>query len=426
MDGVKEITVMQMTAHLVPPGHAAFAGIMHVKGRKKWIFFILPLVIIFGLVAALPVPGCMTTPLSFLASIDTMKVSRDTQTRPLSTSEITAIVKVSASLNTNYITVDTNWDYPGYLQKWINAIRATGRHVWFRGHPNKWENNNGATGIMAPAEYEATEQQFITSHPSFFRSGDIFDACPEPEQGLYWFATYGEKWTPHAPNTATRDYNAFIRDTTDVADKALHQQGIYGVTTTIRSINSFFASHPDVFEQATADRLGRITVDSYPEKDTTDPTVAAQARVSELETIENIWHLPIIIGEMGYSNHIDVDDATQQAVLKAEFDAIQSLPYLAGVNYWVGAGSNSAGGYTYILKKTGGFWSPRLAARDLSAFYKTKLEQGTPTLLDHLLSHARGLLGTCIVQVFIAEEFVSWRTRLTATQQLSHYLMYRL
>ncbi|HLZ61732.1 MAG TPA: hypothetical protein VKR06_32715 [Ktedonosporobacter sp.] len=355
----------------------AFARTTPPKRRTKWIFFVLLSVILLGATIAVTTPGREATAFSFAASIDTMKASRDTQTHPLSQGEITAIVQASAKLNVNYITVDTNWDYPDYIQQWVTAIRAVGLHVWFRGHPNKWENNNGASGLMTPTEYATVEQRFITAHPAFFRSGDIFDACPEPEQGNYWKATYGEQWTSNAPNTATRDYNAFIRATTDVADHALRNLGIAGVTTTIRSTNSFFASHADVFEQATADRLGQITIDSYPEKGTTDPAVAAQARVEELDTIERLWHLPIVIGEMGYSNQMEVDDATQQAVLKAEFDAIRPLPYLAGVNYWVGAGSNSAGGYTYILKKTDDLWSPRLAARELSTFYQTKLQQET-------------------------------------------------
>ncbi|HEX3641643.1 MAG TPA: hypothetical protein VHV10_10155 [Ktedonobacteraceae bacterium] len=308
----------------------------------------------------------------FFASIDTMKESRDTETRPLSSNEILDIVKLSASVNTNYITVDTHWEYSHYLLQWINAIRATGRHVWFRSQPNQWENQNGATGTMTPAQYKAAEQNFILTHISLFQSGDIFDACPEPEQGHYWFNQYGDRWTWNAPNSATRDYNAFIRDTTDVANAAFQQKGIQGVITTIRSINTFFASHPDVFEQATAEKLGRMTIDSYPEQSTTDPLTAANARVDELKTIENIWHLPIIIGEMGYSNNVEVNDVTQQSVLKAEFQAIKPLAYVAGMNYWVGSGTNTSGGYTYIFAKSGQGWFLRPAANELSLFYKTK------------------------------------------------------
>jgi hypothetical protein len=97
--------------------------------------------------------------------------------------------------------------------------------------------------------------------------------------------------------------------------------------------------------------------------------------MSELNTIENIWHLPIIIGEMGYSNKINVDDTTQQAVLKAELDAIDPLNYVAGINYWVGAGTQHSGGYTHIFAKSGETWFLRPAALELSQFYKNKLNR---------------------------------------------------
>ena len=54
---------------------------------------------------------------TFVASVDTMKESRDTETRPLSSTEILDIVRLSARINTNYITVDTHWDYPDYMQQ---------------------------------------------------------------------------------------------------------------------------------------------------------------------------------------------------------------------------------------------------------------------------------------------------------------------
>lgn len=338
---------------------------------------VLLLLVVAVLYTAFLVPRLTAVPSSpsssFFASIDTMKSSRDTETHPLSHQEITNIVKLSASLHTNYITVDTLWEYSSYMKQWIDAIRATGRHVWFRGHPNQWENNNHTPGIMTLKQYEAAEKEFILQHASFFQPGDIFDACSEPEEGHYWKATYGSEWTSHAPNAATVEYNAFLRDTTDIANSTLHLKGIQGVITTIRSTNSFFATHPKVLEQATVNKFGYITVDSYPDQFTTDPTNAANARLKELQTIENIWHLPIVIGEMGYSNNVDVNDTTQQAVLKAEFEALVPLSYLAGVNYWVGAGTNTSGGYTHIFAVVNGIWSLRPAAHELSAFYQSKL-----------------------------------------------------
>jgi hypothetical protein len=305
-----------------------------------------------------------------ITSIDTMKESRDTETRPMAPAQIADDVDLAASLNTNYITVDTHWDYPDYMQQWVNAIRATGRHVWFRIHPNQWGDNNGTTGIMTPAQYEASEQAFIAAHPAFFQPGDILDPCPEPENGLYWIATYGKGWTANPPNVATEAYNAFIRDTTTIADQTLHAAGIHGVITTVRSTNSFFAAHPGDLEAATVAMLGHVTYDSYPEGTTTDPATATAARVNEIEAVEQAWPgVPIILGEMGYSNKMEVDDTTQEAVLSAEFAAIAPLPNIAGINYWVGAGTSNSGGYTHIFNGSTGSWILRPAAIDLAAFY---------------------------------------------------------
>ncbi len=304
----------------------------------------------------------------FIASIDTMKLSRDTASQPLSVQEISSVVKASASLNTNYITVDTQWDYPDYMAEWIKAIRSINRHIWFRIYPIQWEDDSEEANIMTPAQYLLSEKNFLLEHPSFFQTGDILDPCAEPEHGLYWDATYGTNWTSNAPNAATKAYNAFLRQTTDVANAALSQYGRVGVITTIRSIGSYMATHPAILEKATVEKFGSITVDSYPDQDTVIPAVAAWARVTELNTIEALWHVPIVIGEMGYSNQIPVDDTVQQVVLKEEFSQLQSLPYLVGVNYWVGAGSHTAGGYTYLLTKKGNSWILRPAAYGLAAF----------------------------------------------------------
>lgn len=58
-----------------------------------------------------PVSSAPKTSTTFIASIDTMKVSRDTWQRQLSPGEIRDIVNLFASLHTNSITADTHWDY---------------------------------------------------------------------------------------------------------------------------------------------------------------------------------------------------------------------------------------------------------------------------------------------------------------------------
>ena len=354
---------------------------------RKIVMLLLLLIVTAVLFTVFVMPRFTSVPPSsspsFFASIDTMKESRDTETHPLSWQAITNIVNLSASLKNNYITVDTEWNYPNYMQQWIAAVRASGHHVWFRIFPHQWERSDSVTDIMTPVQYESSEWSFISSHPSFFRPGDILDPCPEPENGQYWLATYGEHWSNHAPNQATDDFNSFLIDLTTTANQAFQQLGIKGVITTVHSLDPWAAEHTQMLYQSTVQQLGNlVTVDGYPDQYTIDPVTAANAWLEQLMRIHDAHPTArILIGEMGYSNKINVNDATQQAVLKAELDAIAPLPYLAGVNYWVGPGTQWSGGYTHIFVKSGSTWSLRPAALELSKFYETKLYGNTQ---DHL------------------------------------------
>src|SRR5689334_23217730 len=70
-------------------------------------------------------------PPTFIASVDTMKESRDTDRWRISQPEIAQEVAQMAGLGVNYITVDTHWEYADYAQEWVDAIRGAGMHVWF-------------------------------------------------------------------------------------------------------------------------------------------------------------------------------------------------------------------------------------------------------------------------------------------------------
>jgi len=314
---------------------------------------------------------------AFIASIDTMKVSRDTATHPETASQIAQAVDLCASLNTTYITVDTNWEYPAYMKEWIDAIRAAGKHVWFRTQPNQWHDDNGATGIMSPSQFESAERSFIDAHPGFFRAGDIFDPISEPEDGLYWNATFPSGWSwRHAPNTYTNQFNRFILQTTEIANRALKANGVRGVITNIRSVSGWWAASPKSLYNRTVDRLGNVTFDSYPEGTLTDPTAAAHARLSELAAIHAARpDVPVIVGEMGYSDGLPVSDAQQESVIAEELTGIRTLGYVAGLNYWVGPGTSTSGGYTHIFAGRAGAWTLRPAANDLGSFFRSYLSE---------------------------------------------------
>ena len=87
--------------------------------------------------------ACRLNPGHFLASIDTMKESMDTDAYPLTSAQIADDVNLAATLSTNYVTVDTHWDYPAYMRRWVDAVRNARKHVWFRIHPNAWGGTNG-------------------------------------------------------------------------------------------------------------------------------------------------------------------------------------------------------------------------------------------------------------------------------------------
>jgi hypothetical protein len=325
------------------------------------------------------------TRVPFIESVDTMKESKDTDSfhHQLTDAQIANDIDLSASLNATYITVDTHYNEDTYLTRWVRAIRATGKHVWFRPAFTDWGASNN--GIMTPTMYLSQLRTFILTHPGLFQPGDIFDENPEPENGQYWEATYGANWSSQAPNQATDDFNSFLVGLTDTADQAFRQLGIKGVITTVHSTDPWTAEHPEILYQSTVQHMGDlVTVDAYPDENTTDPATAANAWVQQLMSIHAARPTArILIGEMGYSNKINVDDMTQETVLQEELHALSTIPYLAGINYWVGAGTATSGGYTHIFTGDTGHWSFRPAAYVLASFY-SKMQMidisPTPTL----------------------------------------------
>jgi hypothetical protein len=318
----------------------------------------------------------------FISSIDTMKESKDTDSsdRQLTQVQIASDIDLCASLNSNYITVDTHYNQDTYMARWVQAIRATGKHVWFRPGFVEWGTQDN--GIMTPAMYLSRLRTFILTHASLFQPGDIFDGNAEPENGLYWAATYGANWSNQAPNKATDDFNSFLVGLTDTADQAFRQLGIKGIMTTVHSTDPWTAEHPEILYPSTVQRMGNlVTVDAYPDENTTNPSTAANAWLQQLMSIHAARPTArILIGEMGYSNKINVDDTTQAKVLEEEFNALSSVPYLIGMNYWVGAGTDTSGGYTHVFTGETGHWSFRPAAYVLASFYsKRQMIDRSPT-----------------------------------------------
>ena len=312
-----------------------------------------------------------------ITSIDTMKESRDSDTSPLSTAQIRDDIAVSSLLHSTYITVDTFYDYPDYMGRWIRAIRAAHRHVWFRCCFNAWEGNSGIPATMTPRQYKQALTAFIAAHPSFFQSGDILDPLPEPENGKYWARTspYGKDWAwKKAPNPTTDEFNHFFVSLTRAADAALIACRIHGVLTHIRSTNGWIAARPATLYPVTVAAMGCITTDSYVgQSPTVMPADALKDLQTEIKGIERVRRAPLVIGEFGYSIQGLVDDRQQEVALKPQIAWLRTLPYLLGVNYWHGAGYKAPDKYngSRLFTGTTGAWSLRPAAHDLADFFQS-------------------------------------------------------
>jgi fibronectin type 3 domain-containing protein len=313
-----------------------------------------------------------------------MKKSRDREaSSQLSQAEIDQIVALCAAQNVTHITIDTHYEYPNVIQQWVTSIRGQGKKIYWRCAPNQWENNNGVTGIMSPSSFNSAMNAFITNHPGFFASGDIFDPCSEPEDGHYWTNKYGSPVGWPGNTAAANEYNNFVISSSDTANAAFGQIGVSGVSTDIHSMNSFMAEN--VLSSTAVTRMhNHVTVDTYPEGTSTDPTTCANDRKTEYDAVNSKWPSAVVcVGEMGYCNATSVSDTTQSNVLSAEFTMMEGLSFLGGVNYWVGPGSDTEGGHTFVMvKNSSGTWVARPGCATLSNFYWTVLVPGAPQSLS--------------------------------------------
>ena len=301
-----------------------------------------------------------------IRSVDTMKMSRDTLRDQLSNAQIEAVVHLDEKLHVSHVTVDVYYDDPVYMGRWVQAIRAAHLHVWFRSHWYAWENHREAQGDLTPDEYIANTRRFLQQHVDLVRNGDIFDFCPEPENGNYWGDHFGSGWS-WRNSAAKAAFNTFVRSGVYMAQSTLANRGRGDVLVTAISMNASIATR--LVSKPTVRRLGMLTLDLYPEDTTTDPATATNRLLAELRAVHSHWNVPILIGEHGYSRDMPVSDGTQANVLAAEFEALERTSFVVGFNYWVDAGGARYGGYTNLYAMQRNRWVPRAAAAVVSKAY---------------------------------------------------------
>lgn len=346
---------------------------------------------------------------AFIGSVDTMKLSKDQAVKGFTATD-TGALEAAASIAATHITVDTPLEYPAVMIAWANRIHAEGKHVWFRlasingsralGDASKNDNYqppyDGYPGFGSG--YLTALHHLMLANPGLIQPGDILDGDAEVENSTWWASNYGcgvqQECTPCPDitrmNSASRpcspvsEFNRFLQVMTTQENADLISMGITPcatITSTDCVLTQVHSTDPGVgthqLSNATVKAMGGlITIDAYPDQNTTDPATAANEWLNSLRSWHKTWQsrglkITILVGEWGYSNAIDVGASKQEAVINAEVSrAFPNVPYLAGVNYWVGPGAAGDGGYTHIFYRDYfGFWHPRPAANVVSDFY---------------------------------------------------------
>jgi hypothetical protein len=289
--------------------------------------------------------------------IDTMKYSRDRAQERLHDQSfdqtIETQVRQIAETGATHVAIATPYDaeFIPFLTRWVQAARAHGLRVWYRGNFSGWE---GWFRYPKIGEEEHIEKvrDFILGHPELFRNGDLFTPCPECENG-----------GPGDPRRTgdIAGFRRFLIESHESAQAAFRSLGVLVDTR-------FFSMNGDVVRLAlddkTAAALGNVvTVDHYvktPEKLEQDIRSFGKDGSREVFLGEFGAPIPDIHGRMN-----DLEQATWLDQSLSRFARIQNL---IGLSYWL-----SVGGSTELWSEDG---KPRPAVAVLKKYYHPKLLYG--------------------------------------------------
>ncbi len=125
-------------------------------------------------------------------SVDTMKTSRDMARAKLGdisyNKEIERQIKLIKGLGANYVAIGTPYDeeFLPYLKRWVKIARDNDLKIWYRGSFSGYEGWFEYSKSVTPDQLLTKTQDFIVTNEDLFEDGDIFDPCPECENGGYW------------------------------------------------------------------------------------------------------------------------------------------------------------------------------------------------------------------------------------------------
>lgn len=260
-------------------------------------------------------------------SVDTMKTSRD-RAREFTggTDRITEQVRAIAATGATHIAIGTpyNVEFDAVRKAWVDASRAEGLSVWFRGNWAGWEQW---------FEYEPIDRRnhiiktrfFIREHPDLFQDGDIFEPCPECENGGPGDPRFTGDITGH---------RAFIKEL--AALSVVEFDGINKDVQILFAMNGDVAR--EIMDADTTKALdGVVAMDHYVATTTVlSEDLTQQARRSDGTVFLSEFGTPIP------DIHGSMTEVEQAAWIRSLLHELATNRVVTGLNYWVDRGGSTA------------------------------------------------------------------------------------
>lgn len=295
-----------------------------------------------------------------IQSIDTVKYSRDLAREKLRDDSFRDVinnqVKNIASVGVTHIALGTPYDeeFIPYLQSWVDAARANGVGIWFRGNFSGWEEWFDYPPI-SQEEHKNMLVDFIKENPGLFEDGDIFTPCTECENG--------EIGDPRQTGDV-EGYRSFLIDEYEASKVAFEEIG-KGVETGYFSMNADVARL--VMDQKTTEALGGIVVIDHYVKD-------PEKLAGDVDEISSMSGGEVVLGEFGApipDIHGDMSKEQQSDWVRNVLSLVSKKNSLVGVNYWV-----SFEGTTAIWESDG---SEKPTVAILRSYYSPQIIKGKLT-----------------------------------------------
>jgi hypothetical protein len=263
-------------------------------------------------------------------SIDTMKYSRDLAREKLFDQEFGQVIEQQISLiaetNATHVAIGTPYDpeFKPFLERWVSAARKHNLNVWFRGNWSGWEGWFEYPQIDRRTHTEQT-RKFVENNINLFSDNDIFDPCPECENGQI------------GDPRQTRDIEGYRKF---IIEEYKEVENIFKKNN--KNVRVVFSMNGDVaklvMDNDTLKQMGNIiTIDHYvstPEKLAADTKDLAQSTGAK-----------IFLGEFGFpvpDLHGDVTPQEQKNLVERTLSEIARQEHILGINYWVSFGGTTA------------------------------------------------------------------------------------